>query len=128
MLEVPERKVRALLAALTAAGGETVPADALLVREPGGYRLTRARSDADELRCRAGRALDAVDSGERLELLDEFQALWRGRSYGEFSEELWVSPEVAALEEIRLQAAELRIAETLRQSSARGRQARISRW
>ena len=145
VLEVPERKVRALLAALTAAGGETMPADTLvergwgedlpanpqrvlqaklsqlrslldqatgggrelLVREPGGYRLAVAGSDAAELRCRVSRALDTSDLRERLERLGEPQELWRGRPYGEFAEELWASPEVAALEELRLQAVEL---------------------
>lgn len=144
-LEVPERKVRALLAALIVSRGETVPAEILidrvwgeelpgnpqrvlqaklsqlralldqaadggrelLVREPGGYRLTEVRSDADELRRGLDLAQGATDPAERLRHLGEALDLWQGRPYGEFADELWASAEVAALEELRLQGVEL---------------------
>ncbi|WP_150460435.1 AfsR/SARP family transcriptional regulator [Nesterenkonia ebinurensis] len=156
VVEVPERKVRALLAALVTADGQAVPTETLLdqvwgqtlpanparvlqsklsqlrilldsaavggrgvlTREPGGYRLEinhgksqgageAVRTDADELRWRVLEAQAAAEPAEQLETLDGIQELWRGRPYGEFADELWVTADTTALEEIRLQAAEL---------------------
>ncbi|OLT47577.1 hypothetical protein BJF85_15530 [Saccharomonospora sp. CUA-673] len=151
-VDVPERKVRALLAALTLSRGETVPADVLVermwgaqlpanpqrvlqaklsqlrslfdaavdggrdlvAREPGGYRLIGGGSgvtadvDADELHRRVAQAQDVAGADERLAALDGVDRLWRGRPYGEFADELWAAAEVAALEELHLEAVELR--------------------
>lgn len=155
-VEVPERKVRALLAVLTLSRGETIPADTLVervwgqdlpgnphrvlqaklsqlrsfldragtggrhmvTREAGGYRLAGAgekaadsvpdvQMDAEELRRCVSQADAVSHPDERLALLDGVDRLWRGRPLGEFADELWAAPEVAALEELRLHAAEL---------------------
>ncbi|GAB3711377.1 hypothetical protein GCM10027590_04480 [Nocardiopsis nanhaiensis] len=166
VVEVPERKVRALLAALSVAGGnavspqtlldqvwgEALPANparvlqsklsqlrtllestgggghAILVREPGGYRLVTGHreaegpasgveTDAGVLRRGVARARAAAESAERLALLNDLHELWRGRPYGEFADELWASADTAALEELRLQAVELQAAALLETGS-----------
>ncbi|GAA4921094.1 BTAD domain-containing putative transcriptional regulator [Membranihabitans marinus] len=147
VVEVPERKVRALLAALTAAGGATVSVDALidsawgvgvpsnpqrvlqaklsqlrslldaassggrslLVRSPSGYRLavTAQNCDATEFRLALSTASALPAGRQRAELLESALNLWRGSPYGEFTDELWLTAEVAGLQEARIQAVEL---------------------
>ncbi|MFW3169737.1 BTAD domain-containing putative transcriptional regulator [Geodermatophilus sp. CPCC 206100] len=85
---------------------------AVLVREPGGYRLVadpatidsrRFAQVADEARAllAAGRPREAGRAAERA------LALWRGRPYPTVADEPWATAAVARLEELRDQVREL---------------------
>ncbi|WP_017609964.1 ATP-binding protein [Nocardiopsis xinjiangensis] len=132
---VPERKVRLLLALLVSRRGEAVPAArptrvlrsklsqlrsaldlagdggrGLLVHTPAGYRLDLPSGavDAERFRDLVERARAAGSARERADLSGEALALWRGEAYADVADELWLAPELAALEEARLSAVEER--------------------
>lgn len=146
-VEIPERKVRALFAALAVSVGEAVPAETLisrvwgeelpgspsrvlqaklsqlralldqaspggrdlLSRSGGGYRLSLDMETLDVVAFRAAvaHAAELPADEERAELLQRALELWRGRPYAEFADALWLSAEIADLEETRLRGVEL---------------------
>ena len=78
----------------------------VLIREPGGYRLTALAQQIDSVRyaalaAEAGELLAAEESARALDRAEEALALWRGRPYGEASDQQWARAAVARLEEIR---------------------------
>ena len=62
-----------------------------------------------------GRALVDVDPAAASLVLGESLALWRGRAFEEFTYESFAQAEIARLEELRLEAVELRVEADLRQ-------------
>ncbi len=98
----------------------------LLVTRPPGYvlQIGEGQLDATRFAMLVGRAGGAMGSGEPAAaraLLEEALALWRGAPLADFTYESFVQGEVARLEELRLEALELRIDAEL----ALGRQARV---
>jgi predicted ATPase/DNA-binding SARP family transcriptional activator len=85
-------------------------------RAPGGYRLVVDPGSVDlvrfeELVGRAGAA--ALPPGERLELADGALALWRGPALSEAADDAFAEGDIVRLEELRLQAHEVRAAALL---------------
>ncbi|WP_017576528.1 BTAD domain-containing putative transcriptional regulator [Nocardiopsis kunsanensis] len=80
----------------------------LLVHTPAGYRLDLPSGtvDAERFRDRVARARTAGSARGRADLLGEALALWRGEAYADVADELWLAPDLAALEEARLSAVE----------------------
>ena len=74
-----------------------------LVTTDAGYRLVSDGVDVDADRFEALVRLSGsiVDSSERLSVLDEAAALWRGEPYAGFGDEPWCRIEVARLHELR---------------------------
>ena len=56
-----------------------------------------------------GRALADVDPAAASIVLGDALALWRGRPFEEFTYETFAQDEIARLEELRLEAVELRV-------------------
>ena len=56
-----------------------------------------------------GRALADVDPAAASIVLGEALALWRGRAFEDFTYEAFAQAEIARLEELRLEAVELRV-------------------
>ena len=97
-----------------------------LVTRPPGYLLRLDDAQLDSIRLadlvvRARAAMADARASDVLELLAEALALWRGPALADFSYESFVRGEVARLEELRLEAIELRIDAEL----ALGRHARL---
>ena len=61
-----------------------------------------------------GRALADVDPAAASLVLGEALALWRGRPFEDFTYESFAQAEIARLEELRLEAVELRVDADLR--------------
>ena len=85
-----------------------------LVTQPPGYVLRVGAGELDRARfevllARAADAMGAADPGAARRRLDEAMALWRGPPLADFTYESFVQAEVARLEELRLEAVELRI-------------------
>ena len=84
----------------------------LLTRAPG-YLIEAAAEQVDSLRFERmvaeGRSLADVDPAAASLVLGESLALWRGRAFEEFTYESFAQAEIARLEELRLEAVELRI-------------------
>lgn len=81
-------------------------APTVLVREPGGYRLSVLPEHVDSARfvslaADADALLTGGDPGRALEVADAAGALWRGRPYGAAADLPWAGAAVARLEEIR---------------------------
>jgi DNA-binding SARP family transcriptional activator len=93
----------------------------LLTRSPG-YVLHVAPDDLDAWRfeslLREARSLLEVDSAAAALVASEGLALWRGRPYEDLIYESFVQAEIARLEEMRLEAVELRIDADLRRGQA----------
>ena len=66
-----------------------------------------------------GRALADVDPAAASLVLGESLALWRGRAFEEFTYESFAQAEIARLEELRLEAVELRIDADLQRGLSR---------
>ncbi len=86
----------------------------LLLTQPSGYVLRVSEAELDAIRFSnfVTRAHDAMADGEAVtarELLVEAIALWRGPPLADFSYESFAQGEVARLEELRLEAIEMRI-------------------
>ena len=84
----------------------------LLTRAPG-YLLEAGPEEIDALRFERmvaeGRALVDVDPAAASLVLGESLALWRGRAFEDFTYEPFAQAEIARLEELRLEAVELRV-------------------
>ncbi len=86
----------------------------LLLTEPPGYVLQVDEEQLDATRfaslvARAGEAIRAGDPAAARALLEEALALWRGPPLADLMYESFAQGEVARLEELRLEALELRI-------------------
>jgi len=94
----------------------------LQTRKPG-YVLDVTAADLDaaefERLVAEGRALIDADPAAASIVLAEALALWRGHAYEGFTYEAWAQPEIARLEELRLEAVENRIDADLRRGLAR---------
>ncbi len=82
-----------------------------------GYRVALGRRELDieqfeDLVATAERLADAGDLTDALDRIQEAQALWAGRPYGQFADDPWAMAEVARLTELNWVANE-RLAETL---------------
>ena len=84
----------------------------LLTRAPG-YLIQAAAGEVDALRFERmvaeGRALIDVDPAAASVVLGEALALWRGLAFEDFTYEAFAQSEIARLEELRLEAVELRL-------------------
>ncbi|HVR33203.1 MAG TPA: AfsR/SARP family transcriptional regulator [Acidimicrobiia bacterium] len=84
----------------------------LVTRTPG-YLLdvTRVSSDIAEFErlLAEGRALADTDPAAAALVLGEALGLWRGRPYEDFTYDSWAEPEISRLNELRMDAVELRI-------------------
>ena len=107
----PEDAVRSVQTHLSRLRSALGPASERLLTRPGGYLL---RVDRDELDARRfERLLDqarglAAEEPDKLALLDQALALWRGPPYGEFRDEEFAVGDAVRLEELRLVAIEER--------------------
>ena len=94
----------------------------LLTRAPG-YLIEAAAEQIDSLRFERmvteGRALADVDPAAASLVLGESLALWRGRPFEEFTYESFAQAEIARLEELRLEAVELRLDADLQRGLSR---------
>ena len=94
----------------------------LLTRAPG-YLIEAEPEQVDSLRFEQmvteGRALADVDPAAASLVLGESLALWRGRAFEEFTYESFAQAEIARLEELRLEAVELRVDADLRRGLSR---------
>lgn len=94
----------------------------LLTRAPG-YLIEAAAEQIDSLRFERlvteGRALADVDPAAASLVLGESLALWRGRAFEEFTYESFAQAEIARLEELRLEAVELRVDADLQRGLSR---------
>ncbi|MFB9621865.1 BTAD domain-containing putative transcriptional regulator [Nonomuraea helvata] len=75
-----------------------------VVRDPAGYRL--ARADSDALRFQSLVERRSPDLARRAAELDEALRLWRGPAYADFADAAFARAEAARLEEARLAALE----------------------
>ena len=93
----------------------------LLTRSPG-YMLQVGPDELDSARFERlvaeGRGLIDVDPGAASMALGEGLGLWRGRPYSDVMYESYAQPEIGRLEELRLEAVELRIDADLRRGLA----------
>ncbi len=91
-------------------------APATVLRTHGASYLLESRGvdvDVDRFSGHVAAGREAWDEGDPQRALSEFDAglaLWRGKAYAEVSDALWVAPEVARLEELRLLVIEGRCA------------------
>jgi DNA-binding SARP family transcriptional activator/ABC-type glycerol-3-phosphate transport system substrate-binding protein/tRNA A-37 threonylcarbamoyl transferase component Bud32 len=94
----------------------------LLTRAPG-YLIEVDPAEVDALRFEQmvseGRALADVDPAAASLVLGEALALWRGRAFEDFTYEAFAQAEIARLEELRLEAVELRVDADLQRGLAR---------
>jgi DNA-binding SARP family transcriptional activator len=79
---------------------------AVLLREPGGYRLVVAADQIDSIRyfamaAEAGELLADGHAERALRCAEEAASLWRGRPYGAVADQPWARAAAARLEEIR---------------------------
>ncbi len=92
----------------------------LLTRSPG-YLVKAAPEEIDSVRFEQlvaeGRALVDVDPAAASLVLAEALALWRGRAFEDFTYESFIQTEIARLEELRLEAVEVRIDADLRRGN-----------
>ena len=93
----------------------------LMTRSPG-YMLQVGPDELDSARFERlvaeGRGLIDVDPGAASMALGEGLGLWRGRPYSDVMYESYAQPEIGRLEELRLEAVELRIDADLRRGLA----------
>ncbi len=94
----------------------------LLTRAPG-YLVKADPDEIDSVRFEQlvteGRALVDVDPAAASLVLAEALALWRGRAFEDFTYESFIQTEIARLEELRLEAVEVRIDADLRRGMSR---------
>jgi DNA-binding SARP family transcriptional activator len=95
------------------------PDGRVLATQAPGYRLMVERADLDVSRFEqlvsAGRgALDAADVGRAAQLAAQALALWRGPALADVPRGLIIAAEAARLEELRLDALELRVETDIR--------------
>ena len=94
----------------------------LLTRAPG-YLIEADAEQIDSLRFERmvaeGRALADVDPAAASLVLGESLALWRGRAFEDFTYESFAEAEIARLEELRLEAVELRLDADLQRGLSR---------
>ena len=94
----------------------------LLTRAPG-YLIEAAAEQIDSLRFERmvteGRALADVDPAAASLVLGESLALWRGRAFEEFTYESFAQSEISRLEELRVEAVEVRLDADLQRGLAR---------
>ena len=86
----------------------------LIVRDGAGYRLAIGAYDVDAERfSRLVADARGLEPKEALAKTEAALALWRGEPYGEFAYHDFAQPEIRRLEELELQAHELRLAALL---------------
>ena len=94
----------------------------LLTRAPG-YLIEADAEQIDSLRFERmvteGRALADIDPAAASLVLGESLALWRGRAFEEFTYESFAQAEIGRLEELRLEAVELRLDADLQRGLSR---------
>lgn len=91
----------------------------LLVSAPPGYALHVPAEAVDAWHFEGlVRSARGATPREAQRLLDEALALWHGPAFAEVADEPWARDEAARLEELRLAAAELRVAVSLRAGEA----------
>ena len=92
-------------------------------RGPPGYLIEAAAEQIDSLRFERmvseGRALADVDPAAASLVLGESLALWRGRAFEEFTYESFAQAEIARLEELRVEAVEVRLDADLQRGLSR---------
>ncbi len=101
----PRRALRTYVARLRQALGSTES----IVTEPGGWRLDLDRVEVDIVRFEdLLRSADdpTADTYQRLQVLDEALALWRGPAFEDFTYAEWVRIPAERLDELRLVAQE----------------------
>jgi DNA-binding SARP family transcriptional activator/ABC-type glycerol-3-phosphate transport system substrate-binding protein/tRNA A-37 threonylcarbamoyl transferase component Bud32 len=95
----------------------------ILLTRPPGYLIEVGPDEVDALRFERmvfeGRALADVDPAAASLVLGEALALWRGRAFEDFTYEAFAHAEIARLEELRLEAVELRVDADLERGLAR---------
>ena len=95
----------------------------ILLTRPPGYLIEVHPDEVDALRFEQmvfeGRALADVDPAAASLVLGEALALWRGRAFEDFTYEAFAHAEIARLEELRLEAVELRVDADLERGLAR---------
>ncbi len=106
-----ERNVRTYIHRLRAAFGDEI-ADRIETAPPG-YRLNLRDEELDanrfdELASTAARLADTGDAVAALDRIDEADALWRGRPFGEFADEAWAQAEGERLTELHVGIRETR--------------------
>jgi len=100
-----ERNVRTYIHRLRVAFGDEI-ADRIETVPPG-YRLNLSDEELDahrfdELASTAARLADIGDAVAALDRIDEAEALWRGRPFGEFADEAWAQAEGERLTELHV--------------------------
>ncbi|WP_051298028.1 AfsR/SARP family transcriptional regulator [Brevibacterium album] len=111
----PRKVLRAKLSRLRTALDRAEPgARALLRHTPAGYLLDLPSGsvDTDRFRESLERARRTEDAHERIRLLREVLAMWRGQPFGDIGDALWLAPVLAELRDLRGEAVEL-LARTL---------------
>jgi DNA-binding SARP family transcriptional activator/ABC-type glycerol-3-phosphate transport system substrate-binding protein/tRNA A-37 threonylcarbamoyl transferase component Bud32 len=95
----------------------------ILLTRPPGYLIEVGPDEVDALRSERmvfeGRALADVDPAAASLALGEALALWRGRAFEDSTYEAFAQAEIARLEELRLEAVELRVDADLARGLAR---------
>src|SRR4051812_14184232 len=95
----------------------------ILLTRPPGYLVEVDPSDVDAVRFERmvseGRALADVDPAAASIVLGDALAMWRGHPFEDFTYETFAQDEIARLEELRLEAVELRVDADLQRGLAR---------
>ncbi len=95
----------------------------ILLTRPPGYLIEVDPDEVDALRFEKmvfeGRSLADVEPAAASLVLGEALALWRGRAFEDFTYEAFAHGEIARLEELRLEAVELRVDADLQRGLAR---------
>ena len=95
----------------------------ILLTRPPGYLIEVQPDEVDALRFEQmvfeGRALAGVDPAAASLVLGEALGLWRGRAFEDFTYEAFAHAEISRLEELRLEAVELRVDADLERGLAR---------
>jgi DNA-binding SARP family transcriptional activator len=106
--ETPPPSAPKVLQAHVSALRKALGADAIQTRAPG-YALRDLSTDLDRFEELTARAARSDDARERVKLLRDALALWRGEPLAEFRREPFAAPAGARLESLRLDAVTARV-------------------